>query len=140
MGCCFLFGTKKENRTHSMQVPGGHLPFGSWMPNAPYDLPPGQIGHRFPYPAPKSTAPSGVLFLRSGKRKRLVNTHSSRSQGPSSINCGIAATGSYRKLDSLRDAPPPPTAAVPLPLRGRLGGRLGGRPISLSGKMQPFVL
>ena len=38
-GCCFVLGKKEGNRTHPMQVPGGHLPFGSWMPNAPYDLP-----------------------------------------------------------------------------------------------------
>ena len=36
----------------------------------------------------------------------------------------IAATGSYRKLDSLRDAPPP-VGGPPSP-EGKVGGRLTG--------------
>ena len=51
----FVFGKKEGNRTHPMQVPGGHLPFGSWMPNAPYDLPPRANRPLIPVP---SKAPS----------------------------------------------------------------------------------
>ena len=39
-------------------------------------------------------------------RKSAQSTYHSLPQRPSSINYGIAATGSYRRLDSLRDAPP----------------------------------
>ncbi len=55
IGMLFCFEKKEGNRTHPMQVPGGHLPFGSWMPNAPYDLPPRANRPSVPVP---SKAPS----------------------------------------------------------------------------------
>ena len=60
-----------------------------------------------------------------GEPERVISSRS-RPQRPSSVSLtrassafyGIAATGSYRKLDSLRDAPPG-GEAFNLPLRGR---------------------
>ena len=43
---------------------------------------------------------------REHSEKGMQATNRSRPQHPSSINYGIAATGSYRRFDSLRDAPP----------------------------------
>ena len=89
------------------------MPFGSWMPNAPYDLPPGQIGHRFPYPAPKQNSiPSGCCFCF-GKKGRESN--------PSNASARWALA--VRQLDaerSLRFAPKGKSAAG-IRSPGRLG-------------------
>ena len=53
-----------------MQVPGGHLPFGSWMPNAPYDLPPRANRPSIPVPCSKTASHrDAVLFWE--KRKGI---------------------------------------------------------------------
>ena len=67
-----------------------------------------------------------------GEPERVISSRS-RPQRPSSVSLtrassafyGIAATGSYRKLDSLRDAPPG-GEAFNLPLRGRGTAAVGG--------------
>ena len=61
-------------------------------------------GKSFPY----GGAGRALALTEEGRsgRERLENTYRSLPQRPSSINYGIAATGSYRRLDSLRDAPP----------------------------------
>ena len=65
-------------------------------------------------PAPLAGEPERVISSRS----RPVRPSSVSLTRASSAFYGIAATGSYRKLDSLRDAPPG-GEAFNLPLRGR---------------------
>ena len=87
-----------------MQVPGGHLPFGSWMPNAPYDLPPRANRPSIPVPCSKTKQhPIGMLFCF-GKKGRESN--------PS--NAGARWALAVRQLDaerSLRFAPKGKSAA-----------------------------
>ena len=94
----FCFEKKEGNRTHPMQVPGGHLPFGSWMPNAPYDLPPRANRPSIPVPCSKTKQhPIGMLFCF-GKKGRESN--------PSNASARWALA--VRQLDaerSLRFAP-----------------------------------
>jgi len=96
-----------------MQVPGGHLPFGSWMPNAPYDLPPRANRPSIPVPCSKTKQhPIGMLFCF-GKKGRESN--------PS--NAGARWALAVRQLDaerSLRFAPKGKSAAG-IRSPGRLG-------------------
>ena len=108
-------GKREGNRTHPMQVSGGHLPFGSWMPNAPYDLPPRANRPSIPVPCSKTKQhPIGMLFCF-GKKGRESN--------PS--NASVRWALAVRQLDaerSLRFAPKGKSAIDSRTLKGPLHG------------------
>ena len=85
----FVLGKKEGNRTHPMQVPGGHLPFGSWMPNAPYDLPPRANRPSIPVPCSKTKQhPIGMLFCfwKKGRESNPSNASARRALAVRQLN------------------------------------------------------